>query len=218
MFYTPCTHSQDALIMKLYNLAGGSNPRRVRIYLAEKGIEVPLVDLDIMKQENTTAEFLGKNPMGKLPVLELDDGTVLTESMAIIRYFEELQPQPPLLGSTPLEKAQIEMWNRRMELEIALPIAQAFQHTHKFWADRLQQVPEYGELCRTKVMERLQWLDNELVESKRDFIAADRYTMADISAQCGLILGKVIKIQIPPELTRLNRWFEAVSARPSAQA
>jgi glutathione S-transferase len=204
--------------MKLYNLAGGSNPRRVRIYLAEKGIEVTLVDLDIMQHDNDTPEFLGKNPLGKLPVLELDDGTILTESMAIIRYFEELHPQPPLLGSTPLEKAQIEMWNRRMELEIAIPTAQAFQHTHKFWADRLQQVPEYGELCRTKVMERLHWLDHQLELSGREFIAAERYTMADISALCGLMLGKVIKIQVPAELVHLTRWYATVSARPSAQA
>jgi glutathione S-transferase len=202
--------------MKLYNLAGGSNPRRVRIYLAEKGIEVPMVDLDVMQRENDTPEFLAKNPMGKLPVLELDDATILTESMAIIRYFEELHPEPPLLGSTPLEKAQVEMWNRRMELEITIPIAHAFQHTHKFWADRLEQVPEYGEICRKKALQRLQWLDGEL--SGRDYIAGDRYTMADISAQCGIMLGKVIKLQIPPELAHLSRWYETVSARPTAQA
>ena len=202
--------------MKLYNLAGGSNPRRVRILLAEKGIEIPMIEVDTVNHENTSPEFLAKNPLGKLPVLELDDGTILCESMAICRYFEALHPEPSLLGSTPLEVALIEMWNRRAELELAMPIAQTFQHTHPYWADRLQQVPEYGEVCRQKAHKTMQWFNEEL--ASREFLAGDHYTIADISAQVGIILGKVAKIRIPEELTHLTRWFETVSARPSAKA
>lgn len=202
--------------MKLYNLEGGSNPRRVRIFLAEKGIDIPMVNIDMTKGENQTPEFLGKNPLGKLPVLELDDGTILSESMAICRYFEELHPEPPLLGRDPLEKAQIEMWNRRMELEIAIPIAHCFQHSHPFWAGRIEQVPEYGEYCKRNVMRRLEWLDQALAE--RQYIAGDGYSMADITAQAGLILGKVAKVRVPEGLQNVNRWFQTVSSRPSARA
>ena len=202
--------------MKLYNLAGGSNPRRVRILLAEKGIEVPMVEVDAANNENNSAEFLAKNPLGKLPVLELDDGAIICESMAICRYFEALYPEPTLLGSTPLQMAQIEMWNRRAELELANPIAQTFQHTHPYWADRLQQVPAYGEVCRQKAYKTMAWFNQELAE--REFLAGDHYSMADISAQVGIILGKVAKIRIPEELSHLTRWFAAVSARPSAKA
>lgn len=202
--------------MKLYDLTPGMNPRRVRIFLAEKGIEVPKIEVDMTKGENATPEFLALNPLGRLPVLALDDGTIVTESMAICRYFEEQQPEPPLFGRTALERAQVEMWNRRMELEIAIPITQVFQHTHEFWKDRLDQVPAWGEQCRTKVADRMVWLDGEL--AGRNFIATDNYTVADITAQCGILLGKAVGIRVPDTLANLAQWWERVTGRPTARA
>ena len=202
--------------MKLYDLKAGMNPRRVRIFLAEKGIEVPMVDVDMMKGENATPEFLALNPLGKLPVLALDDGTILTESMAICRYFEELHPEPPLFGRDPLERAKVEMWNRRMELEIAYPMTQVFQHGYEFWKDRITQVPAFGEVCREKLRDRMNWLDGELAD--RNYIAGDSYTVADITAQCGLLMGKAVDMRIPESLANLSRWYESVVSRPTARA
>ncbi len=202
--------------MKLYNLPPGTNPRRVRIFLAEKGIQVPMVDIDMMKGENRSAEFLAINPLGTLPVLELDDGTILTESIAICRYFEALHPEPPLFGRTTLEQAQVEMWDRRIELEFMRPISEAFRHGDDFWKDRLTQVPEYAEVARERVFENLSWLDDRLAD--REFIATDDYTVADISAQCGFLLGKNTGTPIPETCANVLRWFEAVTHRPTARA
>lgn len=202
--------------MKLYDLKAGMNPRRVRIFLAEKGIEVPMVDVDMMKGENATPEFLALNPLGKLPVLELDDGTILTESMAICRYFEELHPEPPLFGRDALERAKVEMWNRRMELEIAYPMTQVFQHGYEFWKGRITQVPAFGEVCREKLRDRMNWLDGELAD--RNYFAGDSYTVADITAQCGLLMGKAVDMRIPETLANLSRWYESVVSRPTARA
>ena len=202
--------------MKLYDLKAGMNPRRVRIFLAEKGIEVPMVDVDMMKGENATPEFLALNPLGKLPVLELDDGTILTESMAICRYFEELHPEPPLFGRDALDRAKVEMWNRRMELEIAYPMTQVFQHGYEFWKGRITQVPAFGEVCREKLRDRMNWLDGELAD--RNYIAGDSYTVADITAQCGLLMGKAVDMRIPETLANLSRWYESVVSRPTARA
>ena len=202
--------------MKLYNLPPGTNPRRVRIFLAEKGIEVPMVDIDMMKDEHRTPDFLAINPLGTLPVLKLDDGTILTESIAICRYFEALHPEPPLFGRTALEQAQVEMWDRRIELEFMRPISEAFRHGDDFWKDRLTQVPDYAEVARERVFENLSWLDDRLAD--REFIATDDYTVADISAQCGFLLGKNTGTPIPETCANVLRWFEAVTHRPTARA
>ncbi len=202
--------------MKLYDSAMAPNPRRVRIFLAEKGIEVPKVQVDIAKAENRKPPFLEKNPMGGLPVLELDDGTCIAESVAICRYFEETQPQPPLLGTDARDRALVEMWQRRMELEVALPIMQCFRNTHAFFQGRIPQVPEYGEVCRSSAEKRLAWLDGEL--ATRPFVAGERFTIADITALVGIDFGRVVGIRIQPEQKHLQRWHEAVSNRPSAKA
>ena len=202
--------------MKLYNLSAGMNPRRVRIYLAEKGIEVPVVDVDMMKGENATPEFLAINPIGTLPVLELDDGTIITESVAICRYFEEEVREPPMFGRDRLERAQVEMWNRRMELEILQPISHAFRHANPFWKERLRQVGEWGELARETAVKRMAWLNGELAE--REFIATGDYTVADITAQCALLLGKNTGTWMADDCTHLKRWYDAVTSRPSARA
>jgi len=202
--------------MKLYDSAVAPNPRRVRVFLAEKGIQVPTVQVDIAKAENRSPEYLAKNPMGGVPILELDDGTILAESVAICRYFEETKPEPNLMGRSAVEKAQIEMWNRRMELEILAMTAGAFRNTHAFFKGRIPQVPEYGAVCKAAAEKRLEWLDSEL--GKRKFVAGDRYTIADITALIGIDFGRPSDIRIKPEHKNLSRWHQEVSSRPSAKA
>lgn len=202
--------------MKLYDSAMAPNPRRVRIFLAEKGITVPIVPVDIGKAENRKDPFLAKNPLGGVPVLELDDGSCIAESVAICRYFEETQPNPPLFGTDAKDRALVEMWNRRMELELMRGVTGCFQNTHAFFKGRIPQVPEYGEVCRDSARKRLAWLDGELAD--RAFIAGERYTIADITAQCSIDFGRVSDIRIAPEQKNLARWHEAVSSRPSAKA
>lgn len=202
--------------MKIYDLKAGMNPRRVRIFLAEKGLSIPVVAVDMTKGENRTPEFLAKNPLGTMPVLELDDGTLIAESMAICRYLDELHPEPNLLGMTALERAMIEMWNRRVELELLKPLSDQFRHLSPFWAGRVEQIPVWGEAARKRAFETMAWLDREL--ATRNFIAGDRYTVADITAQCALLLGKNTGAPIPPDLVNLSRWFAEVSQRPTARA
>ena len=202
--------------MKLYDSKPAPNPRRVRIFLAEKGLEVPTVQLDIGKRENRTAPFLAMNPLGGLPFLELDDGTVIAESVAICRYFEEIHPNPPLFGSGAIERAQVEMWQRRMELELFRYVTGCFQNTHEFFRGRIEQVPAYGELCKRSALARLEWLDQEL--SGHPFVAGPCYSIADITALVSIDFGRVVGIRIAPEQKHLARWHEAVSARPSAKA
>ena len=202
--------------MKLYNLKAGMNPRRVRIFMAEKGLHCETVDIDMDAGENRRPEFLAKNPLGTLPVLELDDGTIIAESMAICRYLEELHPEPALLGRTALERAQVEMWNRRMELELLVPTTSVFLHTHPFWDGRITQYGDYGQSCRDLLLKRFAWLDGEI--AGRDYIAGNSYSVADITAQCALIVAKACKLPVPPELAHLTAWFARVSSRPTARA
>lgn len=202
--------------MKLYDLKGGANPRRVRIFLAEKGVTLPTVVVDMMKGENRTPEFLALNPLGTLPILELDDGTILTESIAICRYLEELHPEPNLFGRDPLERARIEMWNRRAEIELLLPVAEHFVHTSPFWQGRRKQVAEQGALAREKALATMAWLDHELDD--RPYLAGNHYTVADITAQCAVLLGKNTGIALNGDLKNLGRWWQEVSARPTARA
>ena len=202
--------------MKLYDSRTAPNPRRVRIFLAEKGISVPVEEVDIVSAQNRSAEFRAKNAMGTLPVLELDDGTTIAESVAICRYFEELQPEPPLMGTDAKDRAVVEMWQRRMEYEVFLPITQVFRNGHAFFKGRIPQVPEYGEVCRKHAEQRLEWLDGVLAD--RPFIAGERYTIADITALCAIDFGRVSSIRVTPEQPNLARWHAAVSSRPSAKA
>jgi glutathione S-transferase len=202
--------------LKLYDSKAAPNPRRVRIFLAEKGVEVPTVQLDLGKRETRSPEFLAKNPMGGVPVLELDDGTCIAESVAICRYFEEIHPSPPLLGTDAVDRARVEMWQRRMEWELFRQVTGCFQNTHAFFAGRLEQVPAYGEVCRKTARARLAWLDGEL--ASRPFVAGDRYTIADITALVAIDFGRVVDVRIAPEQAKLRRWHDAVSARPSAKA
>ena len=149
-------------------------------------------------------------------MLELDDGTIIAESVAICRYFEEVHPDPPLMGVDAEDKAIVEMWNRRMELNLAIPAMNSFRHTHEFFAGRIPQVPEFGANSKMEALTRMAWLDDELAE--REFIAGDSFTIADITALVGIDFGRVTKIGIGDDQTNLKRWHEAVSSRPSAAA
>ena len=202
--------------MKLYDSVMAPNPRRVRIFLAEKGITVPTEQVDIAKAANRAPEYLAKNPLGGVPILELDDGAILTESVAICAYFEGLHPQPPLLGIDARDKAFVEMWQRRMELGLLMNTTGSFRNTHAFFKGRIPQVPEYGAVCKEAAQKQLAWLDGEL--ASRRFVAGDRYTIADITALVGIDFGKVTDIRIQPEQKNLSRWYQEVSTRPSAKA
>jgi glutathione S-transferase len=202
--------------MKLYGSAVAPNPRRVRVFLAEKGIEVPTVDVDIIKSENRQPDFLAKNPLGGVPILELDDGVIIAESTAICRYFEETNPEPPLMGLDARDRAIVEMWLRRVEFEVAFPILQTFRNTHDFFKGRIVQVPEWGAACKKRAIQQMAWLDGELAD--RPFVAGDRYTIADITLLIGIDFGRVSEIRIDPEHKNLTRWYGEVSSRPSAKA
>ena len=205
------------MFVKIYDFPFAPNPRRVRIFLAEKNIQMVYVHVDIMKGESRTVEFIEKNPMGGLPVLEFDDGTYLTESVAICRYFEGVQPQPPLMGVDPRDIAFVEMWNRRAELEIFHPIANFLQHTHPMFKERIKQIPEFAEMRRDHGLKRIEWLDSILAQ--RQFVAGDRYTIADITAQVGIDVGiNLGGLKLPDGVRHIKRWHEAVSSRPSAKA
>ena len=207
--------------MKLYSNAVAPNPRRVRIFLAEKGggtvpADIEIVDVDLIKRENEGETFRAINPLGLVPVLELDDGRRLAESMAICRYFEELYPAPPLFGSDPWQRAEVEQWSRHMELELFRPASNAFRHTHAYWKDRIEQAPDWGDICRRKTLSTLTWLESIL--ARREWIAGDAMSVADITALVAVDFARVVQIRIGEDQPNLRRWREAMAARPSAAA
>jgi glutathione S-transferase len=202
--------------MILHDLAAGMHPRRVRIFLAEKGISIERREVDAAGGANATPDFLRLNPLGKLPVLELDDGTAIAESLAICRYLEALNPDPPLMGRTAREVADIEMWTLRMDHELSQMIALAFIQSSDFYRGRIEQIPEVASWARSRALQTMAWLDGELAE--RRHIAGDGYTLADIVAQCAFVLGKAVGLRIAPDMTNLSRWFTEVTARPTARA
>jgi glutathione S-transferase len=202
--------------VKLYDSTIAPNPRRVRIFLAEKGIQVPLEQVDIGKGVNRQPDFLAKNPLGGLPVLELDDGTCIAESLAICEYFEDLHPEPPLIGRTPKERAIARMWERRMELAVMGPMLGAFRHGSPFFKGRIAQVAEYVEPCRAEAARRHVWL-NEILGTRK-FVAGDAYTIADITLFCTLDFGAKVGEKYDQGLANLVAWHERMSARPSATA
>jgi len=202
--------------MKLYDGGRATNPRRVTVYLAEKAIEIEKVPVDMGQLGHKSPEITGLNPLQRLPVLVLDDGTVISESVAICRYFEELHPEPPLMGTDARDKAIVEMWNRRMEHNLLATVAAAFRHTHPAMKDwEVPQIAEWGEANRPKALVFLEMVDAEL--ANREFIAGDRYTIADITGMVAFDLMKPARIPRPEHLTNVMRWHLAVSSRPSAK-
>lgn len=202
--------------MIFYN-AAAPNPRRVRIFLAEKGLELPREDLDIPAGETRTPAFLEKNALGEVPVLELDDGTFITESVAICRYLEALHPEPPLFGRDPVEQAMVEMWNRRFELEIMTPFGQIARHSFEFFKDRVEQIPAYAESQRRLAARRLAWLDGELADG-RPYLAGKNFSVADITGMAASMLAGFVKFEIPETLTHVRRWNDRLRSRPSWSA
>lgn len=203
--------------MKLYNENfPAPNPRRVRIYLAEKGIEVPLVHVDMMKREHKAPEFTIKNSLGQVPSLELDDGTVISESVAICRYFEALHPEPPLFGRTPLEIAQVDMWIRRGEFIVMGPVGNFWRHAHPRTAKLLKQFTDFGESNREAAARALKWLDKEL--AGHDFIVGDYFSAADIMMFCTVDFSRFIGLDIPDDCANVKAWFDRMAARSSAKA
>jgi glutathione S-transferase len=202
--------------MKMYETKVAPNPRRVRIFLAEKGIDMDYVEVDISGAENLSPEIRNKNPSTKVPFLELDDGTCIGETMAICRYFEETHPDTPLLGRNALEKAQVEMWQRQVEFQFMLPVVMAFQHNTGFFKDRMVPVAEWGQVCAKNAMAYFSELDQHL--SNSPYLVGDYFSVADINLLCALDFARAIKLRPDEHLVNLLNWRERVASRASAKA
>jgi glutathione S-transferase len=205
--------------MKLYNEHyPAPNPRKVRIFLAEKGLSLDLVHVSMRDRAHKAPEFLAKNALGQLPVLETDDGRFISESVAICRYLEELHPAKPLFGRNALDKAMIEMWLRRAEFRLWAPMSQAWRNDDpRTEAVVKTRFPEFGRYSRTQVAEAMSWIDRELGDG-RPFLAGEAFSMADIVLLCGVDFAKFVNMPMPEEAANLKRWHAAVSARPTARA
>jgi len=203
--------------MKLYDGGRAPNPRRVKVFLAEKGLTVPLEQVDLGKLAHKQPEYTAINPLQRVPALELDDGTILTESIAICRYIEALHPEPRLFGQGAKDEAMVEMWQRRVEFHLLVPISQVFRHAHPAMKEmEVPQVPAWADSNKPRVTEFLEILDRELKD--RRFVAGDRYTVADITGLVCIDFMKPAKLAVPESLSNLKRWHAEVSARPSAKA
>lgn len=193
------------------------NPRRVRIFLAEKGIEVAFKELDLMTGALKGSEFSKLNPWQNVPVLVFDDGRVIAESVAICRYFEEVCPRPALMGEGARGRAEVEMWQRRMELGLFHRVAQVFRHLNAKMAHlEVPQIAEWGEANKDKVMAELTHLDAHLSQST--YVAGETYAIADITALVAIDFMKPARLEVPACFRNIARWYCDVSARPSAQA
>jgi glutathione S-transferase len=203
--------------MKIYEEKRAPNPRRVRVFLAEKGVDIEFEQVSLMEGEHKSAEFTRMYPLQRVPVLELDDGTIIGETMAICRYFEEMHPEPALMGTTALERALIDMAQRQVEFSLLQPIAHCFRHLHPAMAKlEVPQVEQWGKVNEGRALAGMAWLDNEL--KTREFVAGNNFTIADITALIAIDFRKLARIEIPDQLTHLIEWYEVVSARPSAAA
>ena len=203
--------------MKLYDGGRAPNPRRTRIFLAEKGIVLPTEQIDLGALQQKSDAFRAVNPMMRVPALVLDDGTVLTESIAICRYFEALHPDPALFGRGALEQARVEMWNRRLELHLLNPVSHVFRNSHPAMREmEVPQVPAWAEANKPRIAEFLQLLDREL--ASHPFVVGDAFTVADITGLVAVDFMKPAKLSVSDGLAHLKRWHAAVAARPSAAA
>jgi glutathione S-transferase len=202
--------------MKFYNSLG-PNPRLVRLFMAEKDIEIPALEIDIMAGENRRPPYTDKNPNGQMPSLELDDGRVIAETVAICEYLEELHPSPPLIGSTPEERAETRMWTRRIELRITEPLANGFRFAEglDLYKDRLHVIPHAADDLKACAREGLAWLDGLM--AGQPYVAGDRFTLADIVLYCLLDFGAGVGQPFDPALKNVSDWFARVNARPSAE-
>ncbi|MGE5565993.1 MAG: glutathione S-transferase family protein [Parcubacteria group bacterium] len=203
--------------MKLYDSYRAPNPRRVRWFMAEKGIDdVEVINVDVFKGEHRTPDYLAKSGLPNVPMLEMDDGTCITESVAICRYLESLYPEPNLFGRDPKETAVIEMWTRRAEMLLSTPLMLTVRHSHPALAALEKQIPEIAESNRRGAERALKVFDRRLAES--EFIAGDRVTIADILAATAIDFSRMARFTIPEEFTNVRRWYDAMMARPAAKA
>ncbi|MFQ3235826.1 MAG: glutathione S-transferase [Paraglaciecola sp.] len=202
--------------MKIYETSTAPNPRRVRIFLHEKNIVMDYVQVDIAKGDNLSAAMRRKNPMAKVPILEFNDGTCISETVSICRYFEEIQPLPPMMGSSPVEKAQIDMWQRQVEFGLFMPVGMCFQHTSSYFKDRMTPVKEYGVTAGKNAEDFLHILEQRLGE--KAFIAGSTFSIADITAVCAIDFARVVNIRISSKQINLQRWYDMVKGRPSFKA
>ena len=202
--------------MKVYDFVGAPNPKRLRVYMAEKGLTIPCVPVNIVTGENRTPEFLKRNPLGGLPVLELDDGSHLTESLAIMQYLEELHPEPPMIGRTPRERARIRELERIAELGVLNSVGTYFQNTHPFMAGRLKQSADTAENAKSRLATTLKVLD-AAIEGK-PFVAGDRPSIADCTLLAALEFAEFAQAPVDPSSRNVLRWYEDFKKRPSASA
>lgn len=203
--------------MKLYDGGRAPNPRRVRIFFAEKGVPLPeLVPVDIARKEHRSESFTRINPLQRLPVLVLDDGTALAETIAICRYVESLHPQPPLFGVDPKQQALTEMWNRRVELGLFNSVTAVFRHSHPSMAELEEQVPEWAEANREQIEDHLWILELQLAGNR--FVCGENLTVADITAGIAIDFMKPSRISLPEDFVHIRRWHAEISARPSWKA
>lgn len=203
--------------MKLYDGGRAPNPRRVKVFLAEKGITVPVEQVDLGKLAHKSPGYAAINPLKRVPALELDDGTVISESIAICRYFERLHPEPPLFGTDAKDMAVVEMWERRIEFHLLGPISHIFRNSHPAMAAmEVPQVPAWADANKPRVMDFLGVLDRDLGQHR--YVAGDRFSVADITGMIAVDFMKPAKLSVPEQLGNIKRWHEEVSARPSAKA
>ena len=203
--------------MKFYNSIG-PNPRAVRMFMAEKGLDIAKVEVDLMKGENRQAAYTAKNTAGQMPCLELDDGTIVAEITAICEYLEDTHPRPALIGSTPKEKAETRMWTRRIDLNICEPMANGFRYSQglPLFQSRIPTAPEAAEGLKRVAQDRLLWLDKQL--AGRQWVCGDRFTYADIHLFAFLDFGKQVGQPINPEAKTVAAIVERVRDRPSSKA
>ena len=203
--------------MKLYVSHRAPNPRRVLMFLAEKGVQLPLVQVDLNAQEHKSAAFRAKSPLARIPALEFDDGRVLTETRAICTWLEGQYPQPNLMGVDSTERAFIEMADRRVEWYFMLPIGQCIRHTHPGLAPLEQpQFPDFGRSQGEKLRETAAWLDTEL--QRQPWMAGERFTIADITAFCAIEFAKLMRFHAGEQgFAALQAWRDRVAERPSAR-
>ena len=192
------------------------NPRRVRIFIAEKGLDLPETPVNLMKREHKSDEHKARNSLGQVPTLVLDDGTAISETVAICRYLDETHPGGALFGTTPLERAQVDMWIRRVEFQLMNPVGMFWRHAHPRTAALLTQFKDFGESNRANYESALKWLDRELAD--KPFVAGDTYTMADICALCTVDFADWIGLPVADDLANVKAWHARVTARPSAAA
>jgi len=203
--------------VKFYNSIG-PNPRVVRMFMAEKGLKIPSQDVDLMAGDNRKPEHLARNPHGQMPALELDDGSFISEILAICEYLEDTNPSPALIGANPKEKAEARMWTRRVDLNIVEPLTNGFRFSQglRLFKDRIVTVPEAADGLKKIAQDRLTWLDGQM--AAKDFLCGKRFTLADIHLFCFLEFGTQVGQPLNPENKNVAAWFERVKARPSTAA